>query len=421
MVAPHLPLPIARPAVVADLRQAVLTLTEALDCVGVDDTHHGQRVAFMVMQLAGPAGLGPHARERLARAGLLHDCGVSSSSQRRGLLASGLHSTSDDHCERGARLVAGVPALENLAPLVLHHHTPWAVLERAQLSGEDALLANALFLCDRVDALRVTLRESGMHGDESLVLHALRRHRGDLFAPGLVDALHDIATPAFWDGQTPDALRAWWSAWLAQEACPIGTLEVRQLARLFAHVVDAKSHFTAEHSDGVARLSLLLAGELRLPAERRFRLEVAALLHDIGKLKVPDKLLDKPGPLDERERALVERHPTDTHALLSRIDGFSEIAVWAGLHHAGLNGSGYAFEGAPAELPLEARIISVADVFQALAQDRPYRPSLPPDRVVSMLWEDVRNQRLDGDVVEAAMRSPDRSWQAAVHARPARS
>lgn len=168
----------------------------------------------------------------------------------------------------------------------------------------------------------------------------------------------------------------------------------------FANIVDAKSPFTVAHSMGVANAAVSTARMLGLPRERVLFIRHAALLHDLGKLGVSNAILEKPAKLDDQEWASMRQHPYYTWKILSEIPGFGEMSEVAGSHHEKLDGSGY-FRGISADgISLEARILAVADVFDALAAKRPYRDALPRETVFSILRKDSP-RALDADCVSA--------------------
>ena len=175
---------------------------------------------------------------------------------------------------------------------------------------------------------------------------------------------------------------------LAQGEAYVATVhELKQLATIFSRIVDAKSPFTAQHSLGVAQLARFLAQRLGVCADNCDKIEIAGLLHDIGKLRVADEILDKPAKLDERERALMNAHSFETFQILRLIPGFDEIARWAAYHHEQPDGDGYPFHLPGAALAIEARILRVADIFQAMVQDRPYRTGLSAYAVSEFMLE----------------------------------
>ncbi len=182
---------------------------------------------------------------------------------------------------------------------------------------------------------------------------------------------------------------------------------------IFSHVVDAKSPYTINHSDGVANLSRNL-GELFKRSEHACdMLELAGLLHDLGKLRVPDHILDKQGELTQSEYFIVQRHSFDTYDILKNIKGFEDIAKWAAQHHERVDGSGYPFRCNAQDLSIEARIIALADVFQALTQKRPFRENFPPEDIMSILKKQMNEGALDSDVVLMVENNLAESWKAA--------
>ena len=132
-------------------------------------------------------------------------------------------------------------------------------------------------------------------------------------------------------------------------------------------------------------------------------LEVAALLHDLGKLRVPDEVLNKPGQLDVHERQIMNTHSFETYQILRKIDGFEEIALWAAYHHEEPDGMGYPFHVSEAQMSIEARILRVADIFQAMVQDRPYRAGLNPQQIQTFMQDLADKGKLDAQVVQVAM------------------
>jgi HD-GYP domain-containing protein (c-di-GMP phosphodiesterase class II) len=164
---------------------------------------------------------------------------------------------------------------------------------------------------------------------------------------------------------------------------------IDQLAGAFADVIDAKSPFTGSHSRRVSSIADALAGRLGVGASARVQVRRAGLLHDVGKLGVPNRILDKPGRLEPDELALVRRHPELALGILGGVPRFHEVAELAACHHERLDGTGY-FRGlGAASLGVGARIIAVADVFEALTADRPYRPAMDTDSALSLMRRDA--------------------------------
>lgn len=401
-----------------DLRQVVYALSDALDLVGVNDFYHGKRVSLMSVAVAQTLGLSDLDRDTLFNAGLLHDCGVSSTAIHQHLVEELDWEEANGHCEIGARLLDSFSYLRPLAPLIHYHHTHWRDLTAREVDPHVAMLANLIFLADRADAL------SAPHLGSELLLHkqairdTLAGYRGSLFSPELLDAFLEASrSDAFWLVLEPRHIQTFLGDRLHRsqpQALDFG--ELRQMAMLFSRVVDAKSPFTAAHSLGVACLARLLGRLDGLGEDVQDQLELAGLMHDLGKLQVPDEILGKPGPLNDRERLVMERHSFETYQILRRIPGLEKVAAWAAFHHETLDGSGYPYSLGGGVLPREARIVAVADVFQAMAQNRPYRASVPPQEILENLVQRARKGLLDGEVVALVQQDLEACWHAAINA-----
>jgi HD-GYP domain-containing protein (c-di-GMP phosphodiesterase class II) len=176
--------------------------------------------------------------------------------------------------------------------------------------------------------------------------------------------------------------------------------EIDVICEAFAEVVDAKSHFTFRHSMGVTDVAAAIGDAMGLKPERKQLLHRAALLHDLGKLRIPNSILDKPGNLDDAEWSVMREHPALTQAILGRVSQFRELAFIAGAHHEKLDGTGYPYRLTGKYLPLEARILAVSDMYGAMVEDRPYRRGFPMEKALAILSEYVPG-KLDADCFEA--------------------
>jgi response regulator RpfG family c-di-GMP phosphodiesterase len=170
-----------------------------------------------------------------------------------------------------------------------------------------------------------------------------------------------------------------------------------------AAMVELRDPYTAGHQRSVAHLAEAIAVELQLPDQQIEGLVLASVVHDVGKISVPTEILSKPGSLTEPEFSLIEQHPESGYEILKGIDFPWPIAQTVRQHHERLDGSGYPHQLRGAEIMLEARILAVADVIEAMASHRPYRPGLGIDTAL----EDIENSRgilFDSVVVDAALR-----------------
>ena len=175
------------------------------------------------------------------------------------------------------------------------------------------------------------------------------------------------------------------------------------MAVAFGDLADLKTPWTHGHSDGVAKLAAAAAKSLRLDAQTLSRLELSALLADLGRVAVSNVIWEKPGPLTAAEWEQARMHSYHSERMLARSDALAPLARVAGMHHERLDGSGY-FRGCQArELSPAVRILAAADAFHAMTQDRPHRPALGTEEAAAELQREVRAGRLDGDAAAAVL------------------
>lgn len=404
-----------------NLQRAVTSLTDALDMVGTDEYHHGKRVALMAVSIAAEMGWPQPRCEKMLYAGMLHDCGVSRTKEHRALTETLEWEGAQSHCLRGAEFLAACPPLIEFRSIVRWHHTRWETLLQGDLTDEARLDANLIFLADRTDVLLAPYFVGASLKEEILweypaVVERIAGLGGTLFSPQLVDAFCRAASrESFWLAMDPAYIEDVIEEHVRRgHSVELDTADTLALAGLFARTVDAKSSYTLEHSTRVARIARHLADACGIRGENLDRIEIAGLLHDIGKLRVPEDIIDKPGPLTREERAFVMRHSYDTGHILRKVFPGQPIADWASMHHENLLGTGYPFHRPARDIPREARLIAVADIFQALSQERPYRGHMEKDEVIARMEGLSTQGRIDPEMVGLLHSQLDRCYALAV-------
>jgi HD-GYP domain-containing protein (c-di-GMP phosphodiesterase class II) len=420
------------------LSEVLSGLSHALDITEGQPRGHAERSCLIGMRLAAGLGLDDASRSSLFYALLLKDAGCSSTAAKVSSLfgaddavvkssrrltdtsstwqsvlhllrtaapgasrlakarhigavlrfgRSGARSLVELRCERGAAVVRAIGLGEVAARAILDVDEHWdGGGYPASIRGEEISLPG------RVLCLAQTAEVFWQKGGPAAACEIARRQRGGWFDPVLVDALialeHDdsfwrsLEKPAVAALEPPDRLL------VADDE------RLDRVAEAFASVVDAKSPYTARHSAGVAEIAVSLSSLLELGSDTCTTVRRSALLHDVGKLGVSNRILDKNGPLDETEWAVVRCHPRWSKEILSQVRAFHELARIAANHHERLDGSGY-FAGLTArELDPASRILAIADVAEALSAERPYRRALGVDEVLDVMRRDA-GRRLD--------------------------
>jgi HD-GYP domain-containing protein (c-di-GMP phosphodiesterase class II) len=257
-------------------------------------------------------------------------------------------------------------------------------------------------LLSRIMGLAQTLEVFAALEGPAAALDVARERSGHWFDPTLVSAARDLEPDlAAWcaldEHALQQAVRDCEPGDAALLAGP-GTLD--RIAEGFAAVVDAKSPYTATHSARVTAIAVGMASTMGFSAPDSAELRRAGLLHDLGKLSIPNSILDKPAKLTQEEWEMVRLHPYFTECIIERIRGLGSLALVAGSHHERLDGRGYHRQLHGDQIPRGGRVLAVADMFEALTANRPYRPALPEETALRIL-EAERGIGLDPECLDA--------------------
>lgn len=382
------------------LFEMVLSLSSLIDLVNPDLVGHHKRVAYIAHSLSTEIGLSAGEKNDLVMAALLHDTGALSLKER----FNALHFEFDNpnrHAELGYRLLGTFTYFEKAAALVKFHHIPWNFGEGSFFNGNPVPFgSHIIHLADRIDVL--IDHKSEIIGQVGTICDMIKSYKGWLFQPELVDAFLGLSKKeAFWldISYLPEAFR---------QKLDFGTIvlneeELLDIAYLFEKVIDFRSRFTATHSSGVASVAEALAGICGMKAEQCNKMKIAGYLHDLGKLAVPAEILEKPGKLTQQEVNIIKTHTYFTYQVLDNIGGFEDINQWASFHHEFLNGGGYPFRLKSDEIPLGSRIMSIADVFTAITEDRPYRKGFEAEQAIAIMADMSKSEIVDREILSTLL------------------
>lgn len=315
----------------------------------------------------------------------------------------------ETRCQRGADIVRRMRFSERVATAILDLDEHWN--GKGQPAG---LKGTAISLHARIALLAQVADVFHTSAGPDMAKSEIARRSGSWFDPDLVRAFETLAArPEFWTVlAAPDLKDTVIAMAIDQAAGGVDEDYLDDVAEAFAEVVDSKSPFTSGHSRRVALFTDMIAEQMGLPERQRRYLKRVALLHDIGKLGVSNQILDKPGRPDPEEWVSIRNHPALSEEILSRIAAFKDLARIAGAHHERLDGKGYPRGIGGDAICLETRIVTTADIFDALTADRPYRAAMAVSDALALMARDV-DTAIDGTCFAALCNAMRRLEQAA--------
>ncbi len=391
-----------------DLNQFLLAASTLIDFVEMDvlgvASNHGKRVAYLSARLGERAGLSREEIFDLVALAVLHDNGLSEEvlftdfdgiGRDRIQLIEGLRA----HCELGERNVAGFPFLTEPADVIRLHHERHDGKGFFGLRGDQTpLMARIIGMADFVDFL------FGFGSPDPATRDRIRAYIADnrdtAVCPAVADLFLEVsARPAFWldlrDEFIGDALGRVTPAF----ARDIPLAALFEVGRVFSRIVDCKSKFTQRHSGGLEEKAARMAEAYGFDDDRAMLLRISAAFHDLGKMAIPNAIIDKPGRLDAGEVLKMQEHSYYTRRCLEKVPGFATITEWASNHHERLDGSGYPLGLTAAHLDFEARLLACLDIYQALTEERPYRRPMTHGDAMEVLRTQAAEGKLDAAVV----------------------
>jgi HD-GYP domain-containing protein (c-di-GMP phosphodiesterase class II) len=393
-------------ALTFQLMDLVNCIFHALELISPAIACHHNQVAYISQRLCESMGLSEEETTTVALAAGLHDIGAVS-------LEQSIHDLRfeteyiHDHSIVGATFLEHFTPLTNLAPLVRYHHKQWQ--SATQQSERDEKVPDGSYIIYLADRVAVMIdQNTEVLSQRTGIVDYVKKGRGSVFHPESVDAFLDIATPEyFWldviSQSTQDV-----SARLFQgKTLELDEETVLSWSRFLSRIVDFRSPLNAKHSSGVAASASALAKATRFSEQECRWMLMAGYLHDLGKLSVPTAILEKNGPLNPHERAVINGHTYYTYRILKHVKEFDIINRWAALHHERLDGTGYPFRIPESSLPLGSQIMAVADIFTALQEERTYRPPMGQAKTLDIMYKMARDRAINGDLVRVLERNYD--------------
>ena len=375
------------------MRSLLGALGRTMNLINADIQRHHEQTAYIAYQTACAMGLGQDALFYTINAALTHEIGCVVVNHAQKVRETG----------EGRRRIAQVGAY--MLREMEEFQTVASIIEISQDRFSDCLtmdvdsgildIAQSIHLADFVStALR---KDVPVLNQVKGIVESVARLRGAEFSPKAVDAFLTISSREC----------MWLDAALNPAFLMNFTGSIREVSldriviftRFMSRIIDFRSPFTAMHSAGVAATARELARLSGMSREEIQMIVVAGNLHDVGKLRVPNAILEKQNRLTAEEFNIVKEHAYYTRMILQDVEGFEKIADWAAFHHEKLNGNGYPFHLNGEKLDTGARILAVADIFAAITEVRPYRIGMDRKQAMAVLEEAVSKGEICGQIV----------------------
>lgn len=398
-----------------DLNSFLLPVSFALDFIEMNvlgvTSNHSKRIALTSLLIAEKLGMSDEEKYDLVSYAVLHDNGLTQEILRSSSIDD--HAPMDpqswisrhkEHCEIGEQNIQSFPFLTKHRDVIRYHHERWDGKGIFGIGGEQIpLMAQIIFLTDSLDILLHL--EQTESKNRQVIRQFVEEKRGSWYSDALVNAFLAISNNNFyWFHLREPHLSRTLYAELGKLNCkktqPASWKDVFEIARVFSVIIDSKSHYTFRHSTGLLEKAAIMTDHYDFDSDRKYKFLIAVSLHDLGKLRIPKHILDKPGKLNYEEMEMMRSHVFYTKLALKDIPGFGEIADWASNHHERMDGLGYPRGLKGSDLTFEDRLIACLDVYQALSENRPYRDAMTHDESMDILRRFHREGALDPEIID---------------------
>ena len=379
-----------------NLDNLLLSLSEVVDLANPSIAQHQQRTAYISLELAKRANLEMEISENIFAAALLHDIGAITVEEKMAVHNFEVIDT-DVHATRGQVLLEQILWLSKPSKIVKNHHRSWSDWDE-EIENSLVLSSQIILLADYVERL-VDRNKYILHQTQDIV-EKIEKMADTVLNKKVIAYFVDVSRrEEFWLDLVSPRL---FSVLLTNgpfSDVQIGIEDILLLSNLFRDLIDFKSRFTATHTTGVSECAVILSELFGLAESDLKLMRIAGNFHDIGKLIIPNSILEKPDKLTVAEFQVMRCHTYYTYYTLNSIGGLQRIAEWAAYHHEKMDGSGYPFHCTNEEIGTCSRIMAVADIFTAISEDRPYRKGMDKDEIYRILKKQADDNLLDKRIV----------------------
>lgn len=369
-----------------NLNEILLSFSLLLDVAENKPFQHTKKVAYIAMEIVKKMDK-PQLLEHAFQGAILHDIGVTHSLLLQGKNAFITAETTNrhHHVSTGWEVAKELPLDEEIPEIIKYHHERWDGSGIFGLVGnETPFLSQVIHLADQLELRFDGTKDGSNHRNE--IRQWLESEKGKTFNDEIVDVtLSLLEKDKMWIDLGNYDIQSSLIDRMPNRRIEVNISQMEKIARAFSIIIDKKSAFTHKHSQGVSERAYLTGKALGYDEDKCVKLRIAGYLHDLGKLVVPNEILDKPDKLQSEEILVIKKHSYYTKFILKQIFSFKEIAEWAGNHHENLLGTGYPEGLKGVDLTEESQIIALSDIYQALTEDRIYRKGLGVEEALKML------------------------------------
>ncbi len=382
----------AQSAVGLSLKKLITPILSSIDSFNYLLKSHHRRTTIICYHLGRELNLNEKDFFDLILAASLHDIGAVTVQEKLQLFEQDLVAP-NIHCARGFSLLSAFPPFVEIAHIIRNHHITYN--EYLKKPAAVAFQSHILHLADRVEITTHNYE----HDLQKLAPMTLKKISEDKarFHPDVLSALsHIVQLPSLWEDLEHLTFDDLFERIPYFDIVNLSIEDVETLTFILSKIIDLRSHFTANHSLTVAYLAERIGKYFGIDEINRKKLKIAGYLHDIGKIAIDPRLIEKKGPLTADEFTVVRKHVEYTSTILNPLrnyEFFRNIVSWAENHHEKADGSGYWQGLRDDEFDIESKIIAYSDIISALSETRPYRKSLPLDETF-----DVINREIASDI-----------------------
>ncbi|MGM0445888.1 MAG: HD-GYP domain-containing protein [Bacillota bacterium] len=380
-----------------NIKQFFISISFLLDFIEIDIldeiSNHGRRVAYIATKIGEHYKLSNKELFILMGFAILHDIGGVKNKDNVSKIEL---EKKKDHCIIGENTINIFPIFSDYENIILYHHENYDGSGFFGKSKEEIpLFSQIISLADFFELnYKPNIKKSGL-------INKIKQQKNKKFSPELIDIICSLTKhETFWlnlqdefilnaiKSETPDFYKDY------------SYNRLESLTAIFSEITDSKSKYTKNHSTELSEKIRIMSDYYKFEEEKKYKLMIAANLHDIGKLAISNEILDKPTKLTYEEYEEIKAHSFYTRKVLEPIENFSDIKEWASNHHEKNDGSGYPYGFTKKQLDFPSQIMAALDIYEALRENRPYRKAYNHQDSVQILYQMVSENKLNKKVVK---------------------